>query len=337
MSLGIGSLVIPGKRESSEESRIPLTLIKSSDRKSAIRRVVEALAGIDLEGRRVFLKPNFNSPHPFPATTHPETLEAVVEVLRTARCGPITIMERSGMGSTREILRKLRIDSLAERLDLEVIALEELPSSQWREESMMSSHWKRGIRVPKFIDRDVCLVQVCNLKTHRFGGIYSAGLKNSIGLIAKRREEAGATYNYMRELHESPDQRRMIAEVNQVFVPELVIMDATRVFINRGPEVGDLAYPEAIAASKDTVAIDAVGVALLRLEGAGRALGNRAVFDQDQIKRAVELGLGAKSEKDIDIITDDVESARLGAKVRANMRETMEEKNLEGDPRVDSP
>jgi uncharacterized protein (DUF362 family) len=134
----------------------------------------------------------------------------------------------------------------------------------------------------------------------------------------------------MLELHSSPDQRAMIAEVNQAISPEMVIMDASAIFISGGPEAGDLAQPEAIAASTDTTAIDAVGVALLRLEGAGGVLAGRSVFEQDQIKRAVEIGLGVQSEKDIEIVTDNEESRRLGAQIRVNMRESQEEPNGTG-------
>jgi uncharacterized protein (DUF362 family) len=328
MGLGVASIALGRIGQEPEEIRIPLALVKSSDRKPAIRRAVESLADVDLKDRNVLLKPSFNSPHPFPATTHPETLEAVVEVLRAQGCGGITLVERSGMGSTRKIMNVLGIDNLAQRLNLEVIDLEELPPSEWRDAPLPESHWNRGVQVPKFIDRAYCLVQICNLRTHRFGGIYSAGLKNLIGLIAKRHKGSDRPYNYMKELHESPHQRSMIAEVNQLFRPELVIMDASQIFIRGGPETGDLAYPEAIAASQDTVAVDAVGVALLRLEGAGKALSSRAVFEQDQIKRAVELELGVKSEKEIDIKTEDLASTRLGARIKANMRETVGEKKL---------
>jgi len=55
------------------------------------------------------------------------------------------------------------------------------------------------------------LVQTCCLKTHRFGGHFTLSLKNSVGLAAKRVPED--SYNYMSELHGSPHQRRMIAEI----------------------------------------------------------------------------------------------------------------------------
>ena len=53
----------------------------------------------------------------------------------------------------------------------------------------------------------------CCLKTHRFGGDFSLSLKNNVGLV----EEEGleGIYNYMLELHVSPHQLEMIAEINK--------------------------------------------------------------------------------------------------------------------------
>src|SRR4030095_6857006 len=148
----------------------------------------------------------------------------------------------------------------------------------------------------------------------RFGGHFSASLKNSLGFIAKYSSQP-PRYNYMTELHASPDQRSMIAEVNQIYAPRLVVMDAIQVFVNGGPERGDLAYPETMAASHDRVAIDATGVALLRLHGAGPPLSRGTVFEQQQLKRAIELELGAKSVQEIQVLTQDDAGQRLAAQI----------------------
>jgi hypothetical protein len=52
--------------------------------------------------------------------------------------------------------------------------------------------------------------------------------KNSIGLIAERDPEDG--HDYMAELHSSPHQRRMIAEVDLAYDTSLV-MDGLEAFI----------------------------------------------------------------------------------------------------------
>ena len=66
----------------------------------------------------------------------------------------------------------------------------------------------------------------------------------------------------------------------------------------------------------DRVAVDAVGVAILRLYDGNETISRGRVFDQEQIARAVQLGLGAKGPEQIDIVTDDRESKKLADRVR---------------------
>jgi len=61
-------------------------------------------------------------------------------------------------------------------------------------------------------------------------------------------------------------------------------------------------------AGDDRVAVDAVGLAMLKSLGANQAIMSRGIFQQEQIARAVELGLGVTSPDAIDIITPDAES-----------------------------
>ena len=52
------------------------------------------------------LKANYNSADPFPASTHLDTLRAIVETLKAAGAGGITMAERSGMGDTERFWSK---------------------------------------------------------------------------------------------------------------------------------------------------------------------------------------------------------------------------------------
>jgi len=97
----------------------------------------------------------------------------------------------------------------------------------------------------------------------------------------------------MRELHRSPDQRKMIAEINLSYNPYIVVMDAIMGFSHGGPERGTLIEPGLMLASNDRVAIDAVGVALLRLYGTTAEVSKGSIFEQEQIARALEIGLSS--------------------------------------------
>jgi uncharacterized protein (DUF362 family) len=65
------------------------------------------------------------------------------------------------------------------------------------------------------------------------------------------------------------------------------------------------------------VAIDAVGVALLRHFGTTPEVSQGAIFDQEQIARAVQLKIGVSSPKQIELVTGDPESAEFAKQIRA--------------------
>ncbi len=66
----------------------------------------------------------------------------------------------------------------------------------------------------------------------------------------------------------------------------------------------------------DTVALDAVGVAILRCFGTTPLVGQDPIFRQEQIARAAALGLGVRGPEQIELITDDPESAQYANAVR---------------------
>ena len=243
------------------------------------------------------MKANYNSADPFPASTHPDTLRAIVEVLKTAGAPSVTLAERSGMGMTRRVLEDMGVFELGEKLGFEVVVNDELGKADWVRIGREGTHWLNGFCVAKcFVDADK-VVQTCCLKTHRFGGHFTLSLKNSVGIVAKR--VPGEVYDYMRELHMSPFQRQMIAEINRQYSVDVVLMDGIRAFVNGGPEHGEVVEPNLMLASKDRVAIDAVGVAILRVYGATGDVNNHKIFELDQIRRAAELGIGVSSAKEI--------------------------------------
>ncbi len=122
-------------------------------------------------------------------------------------------------------------------------------------------------------------------------------MKNSVGMVAKK--VPGGIYDYMWELHGSPYQRAMIAEINANYNLDFVVMDGIKAFITGGPESGKVVNPGLLLASRDRIALDAVGVAVLKLYGSKGKVGDADVFEQEQLKRAVELGFGVKSPQEI--------------------------------------
>lgn len=235
-------------------------LIETSDREAGVRSLFNKTDLASFSGKSVSLKANFNSADPFPASTHLDTLKATINMLKEAGVSEITLAERSGGGNTSDVLDQLGVFDLSKKMDFKVIVLDEEKKENWVKIERDGTHWLRGFYISKvFLDSDI-VIQTCCLKTHRFGGHFTMSLKNSVGLVAKR--VPGGLYNYMWELHGSPYQRLMIAEINKFYKVDFVFMDAIKAFVSGGPERGTVVEPNLLLASRDRVAIDAVGVAI---------------------------------------------------------------------------
>ena len=112
----------------------------------------------------------------------------------------------------------------------------------------------------------------------------------------------------MGELHESPHQRKMIAEINEPFRPEFIVLDGIDAFVDGGPMNGKRAKGNVFLASTNRMAIDAVGVAILKSLGSNDQIMKSKIFEQEQVARAVDIGLGASSPSEIDVIPADDQS-----------------------------
>ncbi len=283
-----------------------VALVKTNDRGAGVQRAIELLGAIAVNGRAVLLKPNFNSADPAPASTHPDVLRSLVLALQGMGAKTITIGERSGMGNTSQVMQQKGVFDLADSMGFGTVVFDDLAKADWVVQQDSDFHWAAGFAVPKLLLDAECVVQTCNLKTHRYGGHFTLSLKNSVGFAAKYRGRGGT--NYMDELHNSADQRHMIAEINTAYTPSLVVLDGVEAFVDGGPASGTLVQPDVILAGTDRIALDAVGIAILRLFGTTPEVSQGAIFEQTQIARAVELGLGVDSPSKIQFITGDPES-----------------------------
>jgi uncharacterized protein (DUF362 family) len=97
-------------------------------------------------------------------------------------------------------------------------------------------------------------------------------------------------------------------------------MDGIKAFITGGPERGTVVEPNVLLASRDRVAIDAVGVAILKMYGAKGKVGEADVFEQDQLKKAAELGFGVKSVDEIQLTHLNEESRKDAERILAVLK-----------------
>ncbi|MBD2258732.1 DUF362 domain-containing protein [Pseudanabaena sp. FACHB-2040] len=291
-----------------------VVLVKATDRATGIRRAIELLQPPSFSGKRVFIKPNYNTGDPAPAATAPVVLETLVQEIQGAGASQISVGDRSGMAETRSAMQRMQVFSLAERYGFNSIVFDELGREDWQYFPAEGTNWSRGFAIARPVLAADAIVNACCLKTHRFGGHFTLSLKNTIGMVARR--VPGDGHDYMRELHRSANQRLMIAEVNKVYRPALIVIDGVDAFVGGGPEQGQRVSPGVILASTDRIAIDAVGIAILRMLGTTREVSSGSIWSQAQIRRAADLGLGAASADRIELVTADSASAQMADQVR---------------------
>jgi len=302
-ALASGSLYLDlgGVSMAMEKSRV--SLVRTENRKSGVAGSIKALNINPVKNKDVLIKPNFNTADLVPGSTHNDTLVSLVEEMWSMGARSVSLGERS-YPPTKEVMDEKGIIPLIEKLDVRVINFDDLKEKDWVHVNPKDTHWQDGFRVARPILESECLVSTCCLKTHQYGGVFTMSLKLHVGVVPTTRNG----YGYMRELHGSPHQRKLIAEINAPFKPALIVLDGIDAFVDGGPVTGKRAKANVFLASTDRVAIDAVGVAILKSLGSNDQIMKPKIFEQEQISRAAQIGLGASSPAEIDLFPADDQS-----------------------------
>jgi len=295
----LDTLFAPGK------SRV--AIVRTGDRRRGVSEALRLLDPQSIRGKRVVLKPNFNSADEAPASTHNDTLLQLVAELHERGVRSITLGESSGPPRTQGVMEQKGIFDLARDHRFDVVDFEQTADSDWVTFPAAGTHWPEGFALPRLVVDSEYTVSTCCLKTHGSGGVFTMSLKLSVGLTPKA---------IRRTMHRSPDMRRMIAELNTGYRPQLIVLDGVSAFTDGGPSRGVLKAANVMIAGHDRVAVDAVGLAVLKSLGSNDAIMGRRIFEQEQIARAVELKLGVRSTDEIELVAGDAESRALAESLR---------------------
>ncbi len=288
-----------------------VALIRTGDRKQGVRRAMALLDPGGIAGRAVTLKPNFNTSDPAPAGTHNDTLAQIITELKERDAREVVLGE-SSFPPTRDVMEAKGIFDLASDMGFGVVNYEEIPDDEWVHFQPAGTHWPEGFHLPRHVVDAEYNVSTCCLKTHGSGGVFTMSMKLSVGLTPKA---------IRRTMHRSPDMRRMIAELNQGYRPQLIIMDGVDAFTDGGPSRGTLAHPHVMIAGTDRVAVDAVGLSVLKELGSNDAIMGTPIFQQEQMARAVEVGLGIQGPGEIELISDDEDGTAYVERLKAILAE----------------
>ena len=286
-----------------------VSLVHTANRAVGVSKCMGLLQPEGISGKDVLIKPNFNTADPAPGSTHNDTLRQLILEIQKMGALSVTIGERS-YHLTKKVIQEKGVDRLAEELGVSIINFDDLPPEDWVQINPEFSHWQDGFKVARPILEADCIVSTACVKTHRHGGVFTMSLKLSVGVVPIR------GYPYMDELHSSSHQRKMIAELNQAYTPSLVVLDGVEAFVDGGPDQGERKAGDVMVAGTDRVAVDAVGVAILKDLGSNPHIMDTPIFDQEQIARAAEIGVGIGSPEQIELVAEDSDSEAYAERLR---------------------
>ncbi len=313
---GLGALGFPpamaGEPKEKEEPGTLVGMARGESVRESLGEAIEGSGGLGFLGRgeTILVKPNVNTGDPHPASTNPEVLYELLQLLREKEPGRVIVGDRSMLGrDTLHEMRRAGIFQAAREAGADVRAFEDM---RWRRIKPPGAlNWEEGFHVSEILSEVDHIINLAVVKTHFLAG-FTMSLKNFVGFLhpdgrrlmhsrygrAKRRGKMSAEER--RELEARRERNypvfaSMIAELGLSARPSLNILDGTRAFVSGGPTSGDALEPGIIIASRDRVATDVSGLALLRHLGTEERIQAPSPWAQPQIRRAIEVGLGVKS------------------------------------------
>jgi uncharacterized protein (DUF362 family) len=233
-------------------------------------------------GDRVLLKPAVNSGNPYPATTDPEVVSIVARIVQDAGGQPFVADRTMFLRSTRTAFEKTRILDAARAAGIPCLALDDDGSVSLAHP--LAAHWPdRTVRLYRAAAEADHVVNLCTPRTHERAG-FTMAMKNLVGVVAGSARPG---------MHLGSGFRERLAEISAVLRPSLAVLDGRLGFADGGPDEGDLVRPGIVAAASDPLALDAVGLACLRLAGTNDAIGRGSIWQIPVMRRAAEIGVGA--------------------------------------------
>jgi uncharacterized protein (DUF362 family) len=234
----------------------------------------------------ILVKANFNTADPPPASSDPQFVKAVIELLYEQGAGNVVLGDSSMISlSTREVLHQTGMLQAAGEAGAEVTIFDE---GEWVTVKTGGRYLKKVALAKAGLEAEK-IVYVCCLKTHRYAD-FTLSLKLAMGFV-RRRDRVGM---HLWRLSEK------LAELNLAIAPDLTIVDGRRCFISGGPSSGELRKPNLILASGDRIAMDVEALKIIQ-SYPGHSL-KKGPWELTMIRRAVELGLGATSEAEYQVI-----------------------------------
>jgi len=240
--------------------------------KLAVRSSAEAATDFSWlsKGDSVFIKPASNSGNPYPATTSPIAIAAMVELLREKGAGRVIVGDMSGVqyvrftptslrGSSRKLMEASGMAKVVVAAGAELHFFEESGWNSFYEDvPATGTYWKRPLMMPNILKEVQHIVLMPRCARHLLAGS-TLGMKAAVGYW---RHDTRLEYH-----RDAATLQEKTAEGNTVETlrtkQRLVISAADKILTVFGPDSGYVFEPGngLVIASQSVVAHDMVSLA----------------------------------------------------------------------------
>jgi uncharacterized protein (DUF362 family) len=267
-------------RQRKPENGMPCVLRAGGDRE-ALKGIFAAWGDLFAPGMKVLIKININTANPYPASTSPDMLAGLVEILYEYGIRDIAVGDCSSVRvvPTRRVVGKTGIlPAIAGKA--EFVCFDDGP---WVSVPV-GGRYLPQVTVPRLAMEADRIVYLANMKTHHHAH-FSFGLKLAVGFMHPMERFA---------LH-SEHLEEKAAEINLAVAADLIVVDGRAAFITGGPDTGRIEKPGVVLAGTNPLAVDVEAYkTVLKLK---KQYGCLEGFKDDpfamaQLRHARELGLG---------------------------------------------
>lgn len=272
-----------------------VSIVHGDDTYLMIKESIGLLGGLeklDVKGKSVLIKPNIVNRYPSPSNTNPFVIKSLIRLLREFGASKILVGDMSAIFAlpTKKNAIKSGIWEAINNENIEFVSFEDY---DWVEIDIPQGKFIKKAIVSEIIYTVDRVINVPVIKTHNYAN-YTISLKNFIGAIHPQQRPYFIAPNFWDEV---------IAELNVAYTPHLNILDGTRIFIKGGPTRGTVATPNLVIVTGDRIAADVAGLSVIKAFGGWNRINNKSVWEQRQVKRAIELNLGVCSSSELKIVS----------------------------------
>lgn len=243
-------VMLPDCSVAIEAGKPTMAVAHGSDTEAVLKAAIGELGGIERfikKGDVVVLKPNvaFDRPPALGATTHPQTLRAVAQLVLEAGAKEVRIADNP-INSPEGCFLRSGLAAVANQMNLDIVMPAARAFGSLKMDGQVLRHWPLFVKPFEGANK---VIGIAPCKDHNLCHA-SMTMKNWYGLLGGRRNQ------FHQMIH------GIISDFAMMVKPTLVVLDGMRVLQSNGPTGGrlsDVKEMNTIVVGTDMVAVDAYG------------------------------------------------------------------------------